>query len=108
VLIRGARPKVGVPSCRDSASLEVSVAWIARCCEWAQWRHGFCRRSSWPPYAGGFVTTAEASFLAPFEYFNIVWAAVFGAVFFDERIGYLTMLGTAMIIVAALIIKRKG
>lgn len=46
---------------------------------------------------------AEAQHLAPVEYTSIIWAAILGAVFFDEAVEPLTLAGAAMIIIACLI-----
>ena len=44
------------------------------------------------------LVKAEPTILAPFEYLNIVWAIVVGAIIFDERIGVMSLVGAALII----------
>jgi S-adenosylmethionine uptake transporter len=51
---------------------------------------------------------AEASRLAPLEYTNLLWATVFGIVFFSERPALTTIAGAALIIFACLIATRPG
>ena len=46
---------------------------------------------------------AEAQHLAPVEYTSFIWAAILGALFFDEAVLPLTLVGAAMIVVACLI-----
>jgi S-adenosylmethionine uptake transporter len=46
---------------------------------------------------------AEAQHLAPVEYTSFIWAAILGALFFDEAVQPLTLVGAAMIVVACLI-----
>lgn len=46
---------------------------------------------------------AEAQHLAPVEYTSFIWAAILGAIIFDERVLPATLAGAAMIVVACLI-----
>jgi len=51
----------------------------------------------------------EAVIVAPMQYSQILWAAFFGAMFFDESIGGATALGSAIIIASGLyIVLREG
>ena len=58
--------------------------------------------------AGRFVIAAyqegEAAIIAPMQYSQIIWAAIFGALFFEESIDGPTMLGAAIIIASGLYI----
>ena len=47
---------------------------------------------------------APAVIVAPMQYSQIIWASIFGAVFFDERLDRMTMIGTAIIIASGLYI----
>ena len=47
---------------------------------------------------------APAMIVAPMQYSQIVWATLFGAVFFGERLDTMTMVGTGIIIAAGLYI----
>ncbi len=47
---------------------------------------------------------APAVIVAPMQYSQIIWASLFGAVFFDERLDSMTMLGTGIIIASGLYI----
>ncbi len=47
---------------------------------------------------------AEAAIVAPMQYSQIIWAAVFGYWLFDERIDRVTLLGIAVIILSGLYI----
>lgn len=51
---------------------------------------------------------AEASRLAPIEYTNLVWASLFGLVFFAERPAPMTLAGAVLIIAACLITASPG
>jgi drug/metabolite transporter (DMT)-like permease len=51
---------------------------------------------------------AEAQHLAPVEYTAIVWAALFGILFFAEPLRPLTALGAGMIVAACLFASRRG
>lgn len=55
-------------------------------------------------FAMGF---APASAVAPFLYINLLWAALFGFVFFDEIPGVATMLGGALIVGAGLYVRHR-
>lgn len=46
----------------------------------------------------------EAAIIAPMQYSQIIWAALFGALFFDEIIDQMTMIGTAIIVASGLYI----
>ena len=46
---------------------------------------------------------AEAQHLAPVEYTSFIWAAILGALFFNESVQPLTLAGAAMIVIACLI-----
>lgn len=50
---------------------------------------------------------AEASALAPLQYFEIFGAALLGWLFFDERLGDTTLLGLALIIGAGVFVLRR-
>lgn len=53
--------------------------------------------------------TAPAVIVAPMQYSQIVWAAVYGTLFFDESIDRWTMIGTAVIIASGVyIVLREG
>ena len=58
--------------------------------------------------AGRFVISAyqagEAAIIAPMQYSQIIWAALFGALFFDETIDQMTLLGASIIIASGLYI----
>ncbi len=66
----------------------------------------------------GFVATlltimayrrAEAVIVAPMQYSQIIWAAIFGAVFFDETPDRYTVVGAAIIIASGIyIVLREG
>lgn len=49
----------------------------------------------------------EASYLAPTEYTSFVWAAMFGYIFFDERVTPYTLAGAAMIVAGCLYAARR-
>jgi drug/metabolite transporter (DMT)-like permease len=56
---------------------------------------------------------APAVIVAPMQYSQIIWASIFGAVFFGESLDKMTMIGTGIIIASGLYIvlredKRKG
>jgi len=56
---------------------------------------------------------APAVIVAPMQYSQIIWASLFGAIFFDESLDRMTMLGTGIIIASGLYIvlredRRKG
>jgi drug/metabolite transporter (DMT)-like permease len=52
---------------------------------------------------------AEAVVVAPMQYSQIVWASIYGALFFDERIDLPTALGAGVIIASGLyILLREG
>ena len=48
--------------------------------------------------------TSEASIVAPMQYSQILWATVFGILFFDEYPGWNTAIGAAIIISSGLYI----
>ncbi|HYN45052.1 MAG TPA: DMT family transporter, partial [Allosphingosinicella sp.] len=50
---------------------------------------------------------AQAQHLAPVEYTALVWAALFGFLYFAESVRPLTMTGAAMIVVACYIATRR-
>lgn len=50
---------------------------------------------------------AEASMLAPFEYTTIIWAILFGFLFWSELPDQWTLLGVAIVITAGLYIARR-
>jgi S-adenosylmethionine uptake transporter len=53
--------------------------------------------------------TAEAVIVAPMQYSQIIWAAIFGALFFDERPDLFTAIGAAVIIASGIyIVFREG
>ena len=51
--------------------------------------------------------TGEASFVAPFDYSKLLFATVFGFIFFGERPDAWTWVGAAIIISATLYIARR-
>jgi len=51
---------------------------------------------------------AEAGRLAPLEYTNLLWATIFGILFFSERPSLTTVGGAALIILACVIATRPG
>ncbi|TXH97311.1 MAG: DMT family transporter [Pseudorhodobacter sp.] len=52
---------------------------------------------------------APAVIVAPMQYSQIIWAAVYGTLFFDETIDHWTMIGTAVIIGSGIyIVLREG
>lgn len=51
---------------------------------------------------------AEANVLVPVEYTGFVWLALLGAVFYDERLTWTTLAGTALIITGCLIAAHGG
>lgn len=51
---------------------------------------------------------AEAQALVPVEYTAFVWAAILGAIFFDEAVTVTTVLGTALIVTGCIIATRDG
>jgi drug/metabolite transporter (DMT)-like permease len=65
-------------------------------------------------WIGGVIIIAayksgEAVIVAPMQYSQIIWAAVFGLLFFDERIDRVTAVGAAIIIASGLyIVLREG
>jgi len=46
----------------------------------------------------GAYKNAEAAIVAPMQYSQIIWATVFGTLFFDETLDLMTFLGAAIII----------
>ena len=53
--------------------------------------------------------TAPAVIVAPMQYSQIIWAAIYGTLFFDESIDRWTMIGTAVIIGSGIyIVLREG
>ena len=48
--------------------------------------------------------SGEAVIVAPMQYSQIIWASVFGALFFDEQIGQTTAIGAGVIIASGLYI----
>ncbi|SLN30681.1 DMT family transporter [Pseudooctadecabacter jejudonensis] len=58
--------------------------------------------------AGRFIIAAyqigEAAIIAPMQYSQIIWAAVFGALFFNETIDTMTLIGASVIIASGLYI----
>lgn len=57
--------------------------------------------------AWGFKHAAAAR-LAPLEYTNLLWATIFGVVFFSERPAVTTLVGAVLIILACVIATRPG
>jgi S-adenosylmethionine uptake transporter len=51
---------------------------------------------------------AEAHRLAPVEYTALIWAALFGLVFFGEAVAWTTMVGAALIVAGCIIAARTG
>jgi S-adenosylmethionine uptake transporter len=51
---------------------------------------------------------AEAQVLVPVEYTAFVWAAILGAVFFDEAVTGTTVIGTVLIVTGCIIAARGG
>ncbi|QPQ54740.1 DMT family transporter [Allosphingosinicella flava] len=49
----------------------------------------------------------QAQYLAPVEYTGFVWAALFGYLFFGEKVAPLTLAGAAMIVAACLVAARQ-
>lgn len=49
---------------------------------------------------------AEAAVMMPYQYSLLIWAVVFGAVFFDDMPRPAMMLGAAMIVASGLLITR--
>lgn len=54
------------------------------------------------------LAKADPSLLAPFEFLNIVWAIVLGAVLFDERISAMSLAGAVLIIGASVTVTVAG
>ena len=58
--------------------------------------------------ANRFIITAyqsgEAAVIAPMQYSQIIWASLYGTLFFDERMSLNTMIGTGVIIASGLYI----
>lgn len=58
--------------------------------------------------ASRFIITAyqngEAAIIAPMQYSQIIWASIFGAVFFDETLDRATVIGAGIIIASGLFI----
>ncbi len=53
--------------------------------------------------------TAPAIIVAPMQYSQIIWAVIYGYVFFGERLDYTTGLGTAVIVASGIyIVLREG
>jgi S-adenosylmethionine uptake transporter len=53
--------------------------------------------------------TAEAVIVAPMQYSQIIWAAIYGAIFFDEQPDFYTLVGTAVIVASGIyIVLREG
>lgn len=52
-------------------------------------------------------TNAEAAIVAPMQYSQIIWAALFGYVLFDERVDGATILGTSIIVASGLYIVAR-
>ncbi len=53
--------------------------------------------------------TAEAVIVAPMQYSQIIWATVYGALFFEEQPDFYTLVGTAVIIASGIyIVLREG
>jgi S-adenosylmethionine uptake transporter len=50
---------------------------------------------------------AEAQYLIPTEYSAFVWAVIIGWLFFDEAVGWATIIGAALITVGCLIASRS-
>jgi S-adenosylmethionine uptake transporter len=50
---------------------------------------------------------APAIIVAPMQYSQIVWAIVYGFIFFDERIDWYTAVGTGVIIAAGIYIVQR-
>ncbi len=53
------------------------------------------------------MSFAPASLLAPFLYVNLVWATLFGFIFFDETPDLYTVLGAAIIVGAGLFVRWR-
>ena len=51
---------------------------------------------------------AEAQVLVPVEYTAFVWAAIMGAIFYDEALTVTTLVGTALIVTGCIIAARGG
>jgi drug/metabolite transporter (DMT)-like permease len=51
---------------------------------------------------------AEAASLAPIDYTSLIWAVLFGYLFFDEAPGWTTIAGAALIAAGALFASRKA
>ncbi len=51
---------------------------------------------------------AEAQALVPVEYTAFIWAAILGAIFFDEAVTVTTVIGTALIVTGCIIAARGG
>ena len=51
---------------------------------------------------------AEAQVLVPVEYSAFIWAAMFGAMFFDEAVTVTTLIGTVLIVTGCIIAARGG
>jgi S-adenosylmethionine uptake transporter len=49
---------------------------------------------------------AEAHRLAPVEYTALIWAALFGLIFFDEPVSLSTIIGAAMIVAGCVLAAR--
>ena len=48
--------------------------------------------------------SGEAAIIAPMQYSQIIWATLYGALFFDETIGRPTLIGAGIIIASGLYI----
>ncbi|NNK46228.1 MAG: DMT family transporter, partial [Altererythrobacter sp.] len=62
--------------------------------------------------AGAFVLTwayarAEAQVLVPMEYSGFLWAALFGWLFFGERVTASTLTGAVLIVIGCLLIAKR-
>lgn len=51
---------------------------------------------------------AQAQDLVPLEYTGFLWAALFGWMFFEEKVTPFTLVGTVLVVIGCLIATRKG
>ena len=47
--------------------------------------------------------TTEAQFIAPTQYSQIIWASIFGALFFNEPVVFSTIVGSVVIILSGIL-----
>jgi drug/metabolite transporter (DMT)-like permease len=67
---------------------------------------GFCGAIGHFILANAFAR-AEAASLAPIDYTSLIWAVLFGYLFFDETPGWTTLVGALLIAAGALVTSRR-